>query len=36
MVDSQEPDIDNLTDEQFDAFCAKMPKRSPEEVEADL
>jgi hypothetical protein len=36
MVDPMSPDIDNLTDEQFEELCAKMPKRSEEEVQADL
>ena len=36
MVDPTQPDIDNMTDEQFDELCAKMPKRTPDEVEADL
>ena len=35
---AEEPvdDIDNMTDDQFEALCAKLPKMTPEEQEADM
>lgn len=38
MVESTQPqpDIDDITDEEFARMQANMPKRTPEEVEADL
>ena len=38
MVDTTDPnfDMENLTDEQFEALVEQMPKRSQEEAERDL
>lgn len=37
MVESKHaPDFEGITDEEFEAWCAKQPKRSQQEVEEDV